>query len=243
MQKVSIITTTYNRQDILPLAIESALRQTYPNWEMIICDDGSTDYTSFIVGKYVDKRIKYINNGHQLYYTINRNQGVKKATGELMCFFDDDSIHHPEFLIEHVVRHSTKDVLITYSGRILHLDTDPTNVKFDDFPKLKGKAIPFMQYDGQTESMNGVVDVGDIMVKTKDILKVGGFTEEKDFPSYCSDMKLIDTLLNKFPEGKIVMIPRRLHHACLYGYDHMTQRKLEARQKGEMVDEQAWEWS
>lgn len=243
MQKVSIICSTWNRADIIHLAIESALRQTYPNWELIITDDGSTDHTKDVVKRYQmdDKRIIYINQGKSPYYTINRNRGVKRASGELMAFFDDDSVHHPEFLIEHIVRH-TPDTLITYSGRKTIMDVDPATLQYDDIPKFPSKAIPYMQYAGNTEELNGVLDVGDYVVKTKDIQKLGGFTEEKDMPSYCSDLRLVDDLLKNNPEGKIVMIRRRLHVNFMYGHNHMTKRKLDARKEGKMVDEQAWEW-
>jgi glycosyltransferase involved in cell wall biosynthesis len=212
---------------------------------MIITDDGSTDNTKDVVKRYqkADKRIIYINKGKSKYYTINRNRGVQMARGEYMVFFDDDSIHHPEFLIEHIMRHKTPDVLISYSGRKTVLNVDPATLKYEDIPKLPARAIPMVQYAGETESLNGTIDVGDYMVKTKDIRKVKGFSKEMDLPSYCSDMKLVDMLINKNPEGKIVMIPRVLHVNFMYGHDHMTKRKLEARERGEMVEEEAWEWS
>lgn len=244
MQKVSIICSTWNRADILPLAIESALHQTYPNWELIITDDGSTDDTKKVVKRYqkADKRIIYINQGKSKYYTINRNRGIKKASGELMCFFDDDSVHHPEFILEHIVRHNTPDVLISYSGRQTVMGVDPATVTYDQVPSLPSKAIPFIQYEGQTETLNGVLDVGDYMVKSSVMKALKGFTEEKDFPSYCSDLKLVDQILKSYPEGKIVMIPRRLHVNFMFSHDHMTKRKLDAREEGKMVDEIPWEW-
>ena len=58
---VSIITPTYNRAHTIQKAIDSVLKQTYQDWEMIIVDDGSTDNTEEIVKKSKDPRIKYLN--------------------------------------------------------------------------------------------------------------------------------------------------------------------------------------
>jgi glycosyltransferase involved in cell wall biosynthesis len=59
---ISIITTTYNREKYLSASIESILAQTYPNFELIIWDDGSTDSSLTIAGKYAqqDARIQVI---------------------------------------------------------------------------------------------------------------------------------------------------------------------------------------
>lgn len=70
--KFSIITPTFNREDLIERAIQSILVQTYTNWEMIIVDDASTDATYIKIKKYLqDKRIKYI--------LCDKNGGVNKA--------------------------------------------------------------------------------------------------------------------------------------------------------------------
>ena len=56
---VSIVLPTYNRAHILGIAIESVLCQTYPYFELIIVDDGSTDNTESVVLNYQDSRIRY----------------------------------------------------------------------------------------------------------------------------------------------------------------------------------------
>ena len=57
---ISIITPTYNCAKFIGVTIESVMKQTYENWEMIIVDDASTDNTEEIVRRYDDKRIKLI---------------------------------------------------------------------------------------------------------------------------------------------------------------------------------------
>ncbi|EMW5902669.1 glycosyltransferase [Enterococcus faecium] len=61
---VSVIMGAYNSEKTIGRAIDSIIKQTYLHWEMIICDDGSTDGTVKIIRKYVekDKRIKLVQN-------------------------------------------------------------------------------------------------------------------------------------------------------------------------------------
>jgi len=63
MPKISIITSTYNRQERLVAAIESVRNQTFDDWELIIVDDHSTDSTEQVVSGYLNDRIKYIRLG------------------------------------------------------------------------------------------------------------------------------------------------------------------------------------
>lgn len=70
---ISIIMGLYNAEETIAEAIESIINQTFSNWELIICDDGSTDNGVTIVKKYMvsDKRIKLIKNkkhGIELYF-------------------------------------------------------------------------------------------------------------------------------------------------------------------------------
>ena len=93
--KVSIIIPTYNREKYLKAAIESALAQSYDNYEIIIVDDGSTDATQSIIHFYTEKFpqkvfSKYQNNSGA---TVARNNGLRMAQGELIAFLDSDDLY------------------------------------------------------------------------------------------------------------------------------------------------------
>ena len=96
---VSIIIATYNRSNVLKLAIESVLWSTYQNWELIVVDDASTDDTSFVVNSFSDKRIKYFvlkeNIGVQ---SGPNNEGLKHARGEFIAYLSHDDIWFPDHL-------------------------------------------------------------------------------------------------------------------------------------------------
>src|SRR5690606_1176147 len=95
---VSVITPTYNRADFIGEAVESVLAQTYPNFELVIIDDGSTDNTRDILEPYLkDSRIRLFHQQNQG-QSVARNRGLEEATGEFICFLDSDNAWFPEKL-------------------------------------------------------------------------------------------------------------------------------------------------
>ena len=95
--KVSIIIPCYNHGHFLGDAIQSALGQTYPNKEVIVVDDGSTDETSSVVANF-DNAVHYIyqeNRG----LSAARNTGIEEANGEYVAFLDADDLWHSNFII------------------------------------------------------------------------------------------------------------------------------------------------
>ncbi|TAE60679.1 MAG: glycosyltransferase family 2 protein [Nostocales cyanobacterium] len=98
MVKVSVCIPTYNRAGLLPYAVNSVLNQTYTDFELIICDDGSTDNTTEVVSKWNDPRIRYIRQPVNGGRSRNMRSGFEAATGDYFIKFDDDDAITPEFL-------------------------------------------------------------------------------------------------------------------------------------------------
>jgi len=102
---VSIITPTYNCGKFISETIDSVLRQSYENWEMIIVDDCSTDNTKEIVETYIkqDNRIKYylldVNSGA----AIARTKAMELAKGKYMAFLDSDDLWTPDKLEKQIL--------------------------------------------------------------------------------------------------------------------------------------------
>jgi hypothetical protein len=94
---VSVIMPTFNRAYTLAEAIGSVLEQSYPNWELLVCDDGSTDRTAQVVAQMADPRIRYLAferaNG-----AVARNRGLALARGEFIAYLDSDNLWHPNYL-------------------------------------------------------------------------------------------------------------------------------------------------
>lgn len=93
---ISVIMPVYNVADYLPQCIESVLNQDYPNLEVILIDDGSTDESGRICDRYAsqDSRIRVIHqkNGGA---AAAKNAGLRIATGEFLSFVDSDDYLEP----------------------------------------------------------------------------------------------------------------------------------------------------
>lgn len=98
-KKVSVLMGIYNCASTLPEAVDSILAQTYTNWELILCDDGSTDDTYRVAAEYRDRypdKIILLQNEKNmgLNHTLNRCLAV--ATGDYIARMDGDDISLPQ---------------------------------------------------------------------------------------------------------------------------------------------------
>jgi glycosyltransferase involved in cell wall biosynthesis len=87
----SIIVPTFNRESFIKRTIESVLNQSYPNFEVIIVDDGSTDNTEAVVADIADERVRYFKKRNEE-RAVARNFGVKKARYSYITFLDSDDL-------------------------------------------------------------------------------------------------------------------------------------------------------
>jgi len=120
--KVSIIIPTYNRAHYLPEALESALNQTYPNIEVIVVNDGSTDNTEAALAPYI-RHIRYVRreNGG---CAASKNTGLEVATGTLITNLDDDDRMHPERISRQALMFMERPNLGLCGTGVNFIDTD-----------------------------------------------------------------------------------------------------------------------
>src|SRR3954454_6675325 len=90
---VSIVVATYNRSNVLELAIASALAQTFEDWEMLVVGDACTDDSEQVVKSFGDDRIGWtilpVNYGDQ---SIPNTHGVERSTGRYVAFLNHDDL-------------------------------------------------------------------------------------------------------------------------------------------------------
>jgi len=99
---VSVIIPAYNKGVLLLEAVDSVLAQTYPDLEVIVVDDGSTEDIESMLKKYPSDKVRYAPIPHSGHPSVVRNTGLSLARGSLIAFLDSDDRWAPEKLAEQV---------------------------------------------------------------------------------------------------------------------------------------------
>lgn len=168
----SVIIPTYNRADKLRRALESLERQTCRDFEVIVCDDGSTDDTRDVVSSFTAKmQISYLREDNWGGPARPRNLGIAAARGEWLCFLDADDWWYPEKL----------EVVLAETGR-----ADLVYHDFDVYTEQGKRGI-----GKHSRKMNSPVFVelltrgcslvtSSVCVRKEILEKSGGFAEERE---------------------------------------------------------------
>ncbi len=197
---ISIIMPTFNYSSYIGEAIDSVLKQTYSNWELIIVNDGSTDDTEKIVKKYLkkDKRIRYYKNEKNIGVAKSRQKGLDNSKGKFIGHLDSDDLLYPtaiDDLVEIII--SKPKIKYIYSN---FEDVDIKNTKilrtFIGPDKFSKDHIPGWLHFG--------------MYEKKAAISVGGFN---DFFHTCEDGYLAISLASKYKTYHVnkVLYKRRNH--------------------------------
>src|SRR4029450_429833 len=100
MPKLSIGIPVFNGQEFLPELLDSLLAQTFRDFEILICDNASSDQTSEICSEYErrDSRIHYLRNGRNLGATANFNQVFELSKAPLFKWAAHDDLYYDDYL-------------------------------------------------------------------------------------------------------------------------------------------------
>jgi glycosyltransferase involved in cell wall biosynthesis len=121
---VSIITSFLNTEQFLEESIQSALAQTYQNWELLLVDDGSTDRSTEIAKRYVSlypEKVRYLEheNHQNRGLSASHNFGIRQAKGTYIAFLDADDVWLPEKLENQVkILNSQPEAAMLYGASI-----------------------------------------------------------------------------------------------------------------------------
>ena len=97
MPRVSVVIPLYNKEESVRAAVDSVLRQSYEDFELIVVDDGSTDSSVSVVAGIGDRRIRLVAQANAGPGAA-RNRGLGEAHGEYVAFLDADDEWEPRFL-------------------------------------------------------------------------------------------------------------------------------------------------
>ena len=135
MATVSVVTPTYNRERVLPRAVDSVLGQTGTDFEYLVVDDASTDDTESVMAAYTDDRLQYIRLDTNAGANAARNVGIDEASGEYIAFLDSDDEWEPNKLERQLHVAENEDVGAVYTGVSQFVDGELTAEKT---PSLAG---------------------------------------------------------------------------------------------------------
>lgn len=171
--KISVLMGIYNCAATLPAAIDCILAQTYENWELILCNDGSSDDTLAVAREYQSRykdKIIVLENPKNMGLNHTLNRCLDAATGEFIARMDGDDLCAPErFQIE-------LDALLEDSSLSM---VSCAMSYFDEMGEYT-KASPLPEYPDKTLLVHGTIHChAPCMARTDAIRSVGGYSEDK----------------------------------------------------------------
>jgi glycosyltransferase involved in cell wall biosynthesis len=131
---VSIVMPTWNRGAVIGAAIRSVQAQQFPDWELIVVDDGSSDDTAQVVATFAaDVRIRCVTQAHAGQCAA-RNNALKLAKGALIAYLDSDNLWYEGFLAAAVaVFAARRDVDCAYGAMITESHIPDQRILFEPF--------------------------------------------------------------------------------------------------------------
>lgn len=181
---VSVVIPAYNRAATICAAMESVLRQTYPDFELLVVDDCSQDGTLAAAARLDDPRIRLIESPANEGASAARNRGVREARGTWIAFHDSDDEWLPRKLEKQMARLTAPGAghVAAYCGMMVigtHEDGGEARagrpqlgyVPDPDVATIEGELLP-------TLITTSLVSTQTLVVRRDVMLRIGGFDEE-----------------------------------------------------------------
>ena len=176
--KVSVVIPAYNEEKYIEKTLQAVLAQDYPNFEVIVVDNGSTDRTSEIVKKYLNPKLKIVEEP-SIGITFARQRGLVESTGEIVAQLDADCIPEPWWISRGVNFLIKKDNAVSISGPYVFYDYGKIrknilfilSVIFQNAYNIFGKLFGF----------GGFILGGNTLIKIDLLKKSGGYDTKIKF--------------------------------------------------------------
>ena len=169
-KKVSVIIPTWNRKSSILRSIDSAVNQTYQPYEIIICDDGSTDGSVVMIKKLFQsalkaKQIKIVEQTH-MGVSAARNKAIMESNGDWIAYLDSDNTWHCDhlmYLLFATINQENKRFDLIYSGLSLNGE------------RVKCKNLPVHSFNYKKLKKNNYIDLNCLIHRRTLVKKHGGF--------------------------------------------------------------------
>ena len=192
MQLISVIIPVYNGEQYLAEAIQSVLAQTHPPQEIIVVDDGSTDFSWQIAAAFSEVRL--VRKAHSgLAATLN--EGVRQAVGELLAFLDHDDRWLPDKL----------------RLQVAVLEQDPT------VAMVFGHSQRFEVVEGETSPREVLLDILPGVAKSSMLVRRSAFAQVGEFAETAGAHDFIDWYARACEAGlRAVILPQVLYERRIH---------------------------
>lgn len=225
--KISLVINTYNRMHTLPVTLESLEFLRYPELEVIVVDGPSTDGTLHYLNTNWSSKVK-ICTCPEANLSKSRNIGIKNASGDIVCFIDDDGIAEPDWLNQLIVAY--EDPKVGAAGGWVRNHTGVQyQTKYIASSREAISEVLIETIDGMPESkpfankFPGLIGVNSSFRRTA-LLEIGGFDTE-----YAYFLDETDVLVRLIDAGyQVKMISEaEVHHK--YAKSHIRSQNGAAR--------------
>jgi glycosyltransferase involved in cell wall biosynthesis len=190
---VSVIIPTYNRIQYVQLAIDSALAQSYPNCEVVVVDDGSTDGTGKTLRDRYGDRIRYFYQDNQG-ESAARNEAIRQSSGEFIALLDSDDVWLPAKLEQQLALFEANPELGLVSCHVTRINEQGDVVSRGTLhPEQTSGIVPV-----EVILTDSPVHASTITVRRNHILTEGGFDETI---TYGEDWDFCLRIAAKYPVG------------------------------------------
>ncbi|WP_394223950.1 glycosyltransferase family 2 protein [Priestia aryabhattai] len=227
---VSVVIPSYNRPHTLKLAIDSVLEQTYPNVEIIICDDSTDDRVEEMIKPYLKSfhKIKYYRNEQNLFLE-NWNRCFNLASGEYINYLMDDDLFHKEKISKMVYFFNEFENIKLVTSHRQTIDKYgkfippiyATNKLYEETRILDGKILANIAL---TRCLNVIGEPTTVLFRKKDLTEKYGVYKGKQY-SLINDLAAWLSLLSK---GKAVYIAEPLSYFRLHSDQNNNKMGLKA---------------
>jgi len=201
--RVTVVTPTFNRADFLPETIESVLMQDYPNLELLVLDDGSTDDTPALLESYATRypqRVRWtrhVNMGQ----AKTLNCGFEMASGELLCILNSDDL-----LLDGAITRLTSELVSDGSAIVAYPDFRVIDESGGTIVEL---LMPPYSFEEMARSQNNFLGPGVIFTKEMALQLHGWDPSYRIMPDF--DFWMRGALLGPYLHVPIVLASLRRH--------------------------------
>ena len=162
---ISVITPVHNAEAFIQESIESVIKQTYTNWELLLVDDNSTDASFSILEKFAaqDKRIHVFRFNKNKGAGIARNTAIEAANGAYIAFLDADDLWKPRKLKVQIDFMLKNKISVSYSSyQLIKEHGERLPIIIESLPFLSYEKLLKSNYIGNLTGMYSVAELGKI---------------------------------------------------------------------------------